>query len=82
MPNALPEKVRGHRLFFYSDERHEPPHVHVEHGDNTAKVWLEDPPRVAFARGFSGPEVRRLLAIISERRDALLSAWKEHFRNG
>ncbi len=31
------------RFFFYSLENAEPPHVHVESGDATAKYWLEPP---------------------------------------
>jgi hypothetical protein len=29
------------RFFFYSLENSEPPHIHVESGDATAKYWLE-----------------------------------------
>jgi len=38
MPTVL--RVSGYRFFFYSLEGTEP-HVHVEHGDNVAKFWLE-----------------------------------------
>lgn len=30
-----------YRMFFYSGDRVEPPHVHVERGDNEAKLWLD-----------------------------------------
>jgi len=30
------------RFFFYSHEPREPPHVHVEHDDAIAKLWLHD----------------------------------------
>src|ERR1043165_864320 len=40
MPTVL--RVSGFRFFFYSLEGSEPAHIHVEHGDNTAKFWLED----------------------------------------
>ncbi|MFP4430391.1 MAG: DUF4160 domain-containing protein [Spirochaetaceae bacterium] len=26
-------------MFFYSSDRHEPLHIHVEHAGRTAKVW-------------------------------------------
>ena len=39
------------RFFFYSLENAEPPHVHVESGDATAKYWLE-PVELARSRGF------------------------------
>ena len=35
MPTVL--RVFRFRFFFYSLEGSEPPHIHVEHGDNIAK---------------------------------------------
>ncbi|PKO46175.1 MAG: hypothetical protein CVU29_06465 [Betaproteobacteria bacterium HGW-Betaproteobacteria-22] len=33
MPSIL--FTQGFRFFFFSQEDNEPPHIHVEHGDNT-----------------------------------------------
>jgi len=44
MPTVL--RIGPYRFFFFSNEGNEPPHVHVERDDNTAKYWL-DPVRVA-----------------------------------
>ncbi|MGH2758625.1 MAG: DUF4160 domain-containing protein [Actinomycetota bacterium] len=30
-----------YRFFFYSGDRLEPPHVHVERDDDQAKFWLQ-----------------------------------------
>jgi hypothetical protein len=38
------------RFFFYSGNRDEPPHVHVEHERNKTKFWL-DPVRLQTAAG-------------------------------
>jgi hypothetical protein len=38
MPTLL--RVEGFRFFFYSNERQEPAHVHVEKGAGEAKLWL------------------------------------------
>ena len=38
MPTVL--RTEGFRFFFYSSDRAEPPHIHVEKGYNAAKVWL------------------------------------------
>ncbi len=38
MPNIL--YIRGWRLFFYANERNEPPHVHARKGDADCKYWL------------------------------------------
>ena len=34
-------RVERYRLFFFSNEGHEPPHVHVQDGGKLAKFWLE-----------------------------------------
>lgn len=50
MPTIL--RVGRSRFFFYSTDRIEPPHVHVEVGDGVAKFWL-DPVRLAASRGMT-----------------------------
>jgi len=66
------------RFFFYSLENAEPPHVHVESGDATAKYWLE-PVELARSRGFRASELTRLRATIIEHRHEFLEAWRAHF---
>ena len=39
MPTVL--RWGPYRAFFYSNERGEPPHVHVRSGDFEAKFWLQ-----------------------------------------
>jgi hypothetical protein len=39
MPTVLREGP--YRFFFYSHEPNEPPHVHVDRDDDSAKFWLE-----------------------------------------
>jgi hypothetical protein len=38
MPTVL--RIGPYRLFFYSGDRQEPQHVHVERDGNIAKFWL------------------------------------------
>ena len=38
MPTVL--RWRGRRFYFYSSDGDEPPHVHIDHGGRTIKVWL------------------------------------------
>jgi len=38
MPTVL--LIRGWRLFFYANERNEPPHIHARKGDAECKYWL------------------------------------------
>ena len=76
MPTVL--RVDGLRLYFYSHEPNEPPHVHVDRGEASAKVWLEP---VALARnlGYPARDLTRILALVRERRIELLEAWHGHF---
>ena len=76
MPTVL--RTSGFRFFFYSLERSEPPHIHVEHGDNVAKFWL-DPVSVAQSRGFRSHQLNRLRLLVIENRAMFLEAWNAHF---
>jgi hypothetical protein len=38
MPTVL--RHQGYRFYFYSHEPNEPPHIHVDQGDKSAKFWL------------------------------------------
>jgi Domain of unknown function (DUF4160) len=66
------------RFFFYSLENSEPPHIHVESRDATAKYWLE-PVELVRSRGFRARELTRLRATIIEHRHEFLEAWYAHF---
>lgn len=57
MPTIL--RVEGYRLYFYSHEPGEPPHVHIDKGAATAKVWLHDAP-VARSSCFKAQELGKL----------------------
>lgn len=76
MPTIL--RRNGYRLFFYSGEGNEPPHVHVEFGDKLAKYWLE-PVELASSTRFRSHELGPLREMILAHRDEFLKAWHEHF---
>ena len=65
IPTVL--RIYGFWFFFYSLEGSEPAHVHVEHGDNVAKFWLE-PVSLAESHGFRMHEINRLRALVIEHR--------------
>ena len=67
-----------YRFFFYSSDRDEPMHVHVERDDSIAKFWL-DPVRLQMSRGFRQPEVVRIARIVEGRRTEIVEAWNEFF---
>jgi Domain of unknown function (DUF4160) len=66
------------RFFFYSLENAEPPHVHVEYGDATAKYWLQ-PVELSRSRGFRARDLTRLRAMVIEHRQEFLEAWNAYF---
>ena len=76
MPTVL--RSGPYRFFFYAGDRSEPPHVHVERDDCTAKFWLE-PCRISRSSGFSRLEIQRLQRMVEEHRDLLLRSWDEFF---
>ena len=78
MPTLL--RAEGFRFFFYSNERQEPPHVHVEKGDGEAKLWLE-PVELAYSYGLTPAELRRVRELTFEHQTEFLGRWNEHFHS-
>ncbi len=78
MPTVL--RVRGYRFFFFSNERNEPAHVHVQSGDGYAKFWLR-PVSPAESLGYDARELRRLEQLIVEHQSVLEQAWDDYFRS-
>ena len=76
MPTVL--RTGPYRLFFYSGDRDEPRHVHVERDANRAKFWL-DPVRLAESGGFSRVEIRHVETLVRDNAVQLRRAWDEHF---
>lgn len=62
----------------YSHEPNEPPHVHVDRDDQSAKFWLR-PISLALNPGFSPVELRRIQQILKDNEAALLESWNERF---
>lgn len=76
MPTVL--ESGPYRMYFYSHEPNEPPHVHVDRDDSSAKFWL-DPVALAGNLGFAPVELRRVQRLIVENRTLLLEEWYERF---
>lgn len=76
MPTVL--RVGPYRFFFYSSDRDEPRHVHVERDRSRAKFWLE-PVRLEGSGGFSSVELNRIAGLVEEHREQLVGAWGEFF---
>jgi hypothetical protein len=76
MPTVLREGP--YRFFFYSGDRNEPVHVHVERDDSTAKFWLE-PIRLASSGGFSRSELNQIYNLLEEHHTLLVRTWNDFF---
>lgn len=76
MPTVL--RSGPYRLFFYSSDRGEPRHVHVERDDCQGKFWL-DPVRLYDSTGFGRRELGTIEALVSQHADHLRRAWDDHF---
>ncbi len=76
MPTVL--RWNGYRFYFFSNEGNEPPHIHIDKADGTAKVWLEDV-SIARAIGFSTRELAELSDKVREERMTFLEAWRGYF---
>ena len=78
MPTVL--RVGPYRLYFYSHEPNEPPHIHIDRDSSSAKFWLT-PVSLAKNIGFSAKELRKRQAIVQENQEKLLEAWYGYFGN-
>ncbi len=76
---SMPTVLRNgpFRYFFYSNEKGEPPHVHVQRERKMAKFWL-NPVALAGSKRFSSHELRTIQKQVEENREMLLEAWNEH----
>jgi hypothetical protein len=77
MPTVL--RSGPYRVYFVSHDMDEPPHVHVDRDDQSAKFWLE-PVSLARNLGFSAVELQRVQRLVVEHQARLLEAWHGYFR--
>jgi hypothetical protein len=76
MPTVL--RVQGFRFYFYANEGSEPPHVHVDKGDATGKLWLVGV-RWADSADFSPAQQRTIRHIVQQHHAELSAKWNEFF---
>ncbi len=76
MPTLL--RVGRYRFHFFSNERDEPPHIHVKAGSGEAKFWL-DPVEMASNYGFAAHELNEIKRIVQQHRVEFIEAWYERF---
>jgi hypothetical protein len=79
MPTVL--RIEGYRFYFYSHEGTEPPHMHIDRGGASAKVWLE-PVFLASNAGYPARELGSILRLARRHRQQLLEEWHGFFGSG
>jgi hypothetical protein len=78
MPTVL--RTGPYRIYFYSADHDEPPHVLVERDTRRAKFWL-DPVHLEESGGFRPSEIHRIERLVAQHAASLLNAWDEYFGN-
>ena len=74
MPTVL--RSGPYRLYFYSHEPNEPPHIHVDRWEASCKFWLT-PVALASNLGFRPKELRTIETIVMANLSSLTKAWRE-----
>lgn len=76
MPTIL--RTGPYRFYFYSHETTEPPHIHVDRDDLSAKYWVQ-PISLAQNFGFSPKELRQIQLLVVKHQAKLREAWHGYF---
>ena len=71
-------RIGAFRFYFYSHEPNGSPHIHIDRGDATMKVWL-DMLEVAKSRGFRAHEIGGIVALVEKHQARFQEAWDERF---
>jgi len=81
-PKEMPTVLRQgpYRFYFYSHEPNEPPHIHIDRNELSAKFWL-NPVELAKNLGFSAKELKKIQDIVENHQTRLSEAWNEYFTN-
>ncbi len=71
-------RIGPYRFYFYSHEPNEPPHIHVDRDNFSAKFWLEN---VALATnvGFRQNEINKIHELVAKNQKKFLDKWDEYF---
>jgi hypothetical protein len=71
-------REKGFRVYYFSHENGEPPHVHIDRGDCSAKIWAQP---VALARnlGFASHELTTIIQMVRNHQTEILEHWHGYF---
>lgn len=74
MPTVI--RIGSYRFHFYSDERNEPAHIHVETSEGECKFWLT-PIGLARNKGLAPQTLRDIERLVFEHEKLLREKWYE-----
>ena len=75
-PNTQPSTASPKTRNLSHTQGNEPPHVHIDKGAGTLKVWLNDL-TVASSERLKPVEIRAALELARQHQKTLLDAWNE-----
>ena len=67
-----------YRFYIVAWDRNEPPHIHVERDNGSAKFWMV-PVDLASSQNFNQREIRSIRRIVEQNQSELLRRWHEFF---
>ena len=73
-----PSSPWPYRFYFYSHEPSEPPHIHVDRDELSAKFWV-GPVGLARNLGFRARELAEIERIVHDNEKRIIEAWHEYF---
>ena len=82
MPTIL--MLFGWRIYFYSNERNEPIHVHCRKGDIECKYWIDEEKYdicEAYSYGMTPKDRREIRKIIFTHFEYIVSEWRKFQRD-
>ena len=81
MPKLI--NLFGYQLYFYSNERNEPPHVHISKDhQSSSKIWLTPEVKLAHNNAdLSDKELKKIIRWLKNNYDLVLQKWNEFFGN-
>jgi hypothetical protein len=77
VPTVL--RIGPYRFYFFSHEGTEPPHIHVDRNDSTAKFWMKANIQLSSSVGFNAKEIRMIQKMVEENHQFFLEAWNGYF---
>jgi hypothetical protein len=74
------EKMRGYRIFVWSQDHENPPHVHVRKGKEYS-TWDLRSLKCVESGKFSSSQLRSQRKLLQDFYDQIVESWHDHWKN-